>query len=248
VNLRPPVPEKEGDIGAAFDSPDDPQRKAKPEAEALIVIQKERAGKLHILSSAPTRSEGWFISHTAILNSLCGDGSRITWSPESFLRFTEGLATGAASSEPARADRMFETLLWSVAQSGLSLLDQNTVDAVFGSGGDQCVLNISQQRDQYARLLESKYGAAPDKVLEKVPRADQPLAALQLANELAQAEKTRADSAARESGELRKRLKQADRDLARLSRYRKKAAEKAAKGKRKARKQSGKPKHKNRRQ
>jgi hypothetical protein len=225
-----------------FDSTNDPKRKAKPEAEALIVIQKERVGIFNILSNSVVPNEGWFISHTRILNALCRDGSRVTWPPESFIRFTESLSMDSVPSDSVHANCMFETILWSISQSGLDLLDQKAIDAVFGSLGDQFVISINQQRNNYSRVLEKKYGSPIDKVFEKIPKADQPMAALQLANEIAQKEQARADLIAHESGELKKRLKDADHELARLNRFRKKAAAKAAKGKRKARKQASKPK------
>ena len=45
-------------------------RKAKPEAEALVIIQEERDGNYYILSEQGEKSPSWFISNTSMLNIL----------------------------------------------------------------------------------------------------------------------------------------------------------------------------------
>ena len=71
-------------------------KKAKPEAEALIIVLRERSGDFYILSQPEHQSPAWFISHTSMLNALVTSASRITWQPEAFLRF-------AATVYPATA-------------------------------------------------------------------------------------------------------------------------------------------------
>lgn len=195
-------------------------RKAKPEAEAMLVIQGERKGFLHILSDKAGPSQAWFISHTSILNAVCESNLRITWWPESFLRFTESLTQG--SIDALRTERIFQTLLWTFAQSGVSPIDRNTVEAVFGSIGEQCEVEIKEQRERYASVLSAKYGATPEQVLRSVPLEDRPLAALQMANEVAQIEMERAHVLAQSNQDLAKKAKVMEAELDKLDKYKKK--------------------------
>jgi len=123
----------------------DAYEKAKPEAEALIIVRREREGKYHIISDEKQTSASWFISGTSILN-LLEEGTRITWQPEAFLRFSSTLCD---ISESQSADYAFEILVLGLAQSGLNLLDEDIVARVFGSAIDQTKLSIEELRQSY---------------------------------------------------------------------------------------------------
>ena len=218
MEQRRNAPDRDGLADGDLRIGEDPARKATPEAEALIVIGKERSGVFHVLSSIAQPGAAWFISHTAFLNTFSKDRSRITWRPESFLRFTEGLSTAGATSDSNRADRFFQALLWNCTHSGLSVLDQKTIQAVFGSVANNYALQLGKQRQYYSQILAAKYGEDPIDVVARIARPDQPLAAMQLANEASQAEKERAVVLAQEAERLRKGLKEAEQKLARVGR------------------------------
>lgn len=227
------------EIDDAYEDELDASKKAKPEAEAMLVILGERDGSLNILQASSAPSPAWFISHTSILNKLSESDTRITWWPESFLRFTEGLAN--RSGDTGRAERLFQTLLWTFAQTGTSLLDRRTVEIVFGAVGEQCEVQINEQRERYAKVLSSKYAATPEQLLKSVPKEDRPLAAVQMAFEVAQREASRADALAAQNLELAKKTKAAEGELEKLDRYKKKLSEREEKRKRNRRKnKSGK--------
>lgn len=214
----------------AYEDELDASKKAKPEAEAMLVILGERNGSLNILKASSAPSPAWFISHTSILNKLSESDTRITWWPESFLRFTESLANRSGDTD--RAERLFQTLLWTFAQTGTSLLDRRTVEIVFGSVGEQCEVQINEQRDRYAKVLSTKYGATPEQLLNAVRKEDRPLAAVQMAFEVAQREASRADALATQNLELAKKTKAAEGELEKLDRYKKKLSEREEKRKR----------------
>lgn len=118
--------------------------KAKPEAEALLITTKERSGAYFMLSSPGTSSPAWFVSDTSVLNLVERTSLRITWQPEAFLRFASTLSAGGDS---AAASRAFDSLLWGLAQSGLSLLDEKDAEKVFGGIIDQAIIDIKEMRD-----------------------------------------------------------------------------------------------------
>lgn len=229
----------------------DASRKAKPEAEAMLVSMGERDGCLHILSASPKPSGSWFVSHTSILNKLSGHDLQITWWPESFLRFTESLPQGEGDS--SRAERIFQALLWTFAQSGVNGLDRKTVEEVFGSVGEQCEVYINEQRGIYSSVLFEKYGRTPEQILRAVPVEDRPLALVQMANEVAAAESRRADELAQRGDELAQRhqstLKEKralETELDKLGKFKKRLVEREAKTKRNKRKAASKSKKKRR--
>ena len=102
----------------------------------------------------------------------------------------------------------------------ITLLDEDTVQAVFGGVIDEATIAIAEQRDLYNATLAAKYGKSPEAVMESVRPSGRPVAALQLEREMAQVLKRQiADLQARTtSGE--RRAKQAETELASLARFR----------------------------
>jgi hypothetical protein len=197
-------------------------KKAKPEAEALVVVLGERSGHFHMLSNPSQESHAWFISETSSLNKVI-PGSRITWRPEAFLRF---LATLAATADQSAADRAFETLVWSLAQSGVTVLDDRVVASVFGGVIDQAKLTIQDEHIAYEQVLSSKYGEPIPDILDRVPAPQQPLAALQLANERAGIEAQLRSSAQARAEEATKKAAAMETELQKVGQFRQKLKKK----------------------
>ena len=207
-------------------------RKAKPEAEALFIVKNERQGKYHMVSEDGVLSPAWFLSETSILNSV-DPGQRITWIPEAFVRFASTLG---ASSDQESADRAFDMLLWSLAQTGVSVLDDRVALRVFGGAIDQARLTVTEQRAAYDNVLGGKYGEPIQSVLDRIPKLQQPLAALQLANERVARETALRSQAQGIAGKAEKRAKVAEEKLLGVERFRRKQEQKQQKGKKRARK------------
>ena len=214
--------------------------KAQPEAEALMIVKRERDGSFYIISDQNTESPSWFISRTSILNTIEED-TKITWQPEAFLGFASTLSLPADMSTVA-SDWAFETLLWNLAQSGLNLLDEKIINGVFGGIIDQATIKISEQRKIYKETIEEKYGESIESVMGRLHPSDRPLAAIQLANEMAQSEAIRAKQSEGRMSEESKRADIAEKKLKEVERYRKKMEAKKDKGRRKAKKQKSKKK------
>lgn len=205
----------------------DLERKAKPEAEALIIVLRERKGNYYILSGKDQPSHSYFISGTSILNAI-EKGEKITWQPDSFLRFASTLSPTIDSEA---ADEAFETLLWNLAQSGMSLLDEKEISRVFGVIIDQASLNILEQREMYAKTIEEKYGEPLESVMQRVKPMYRPLAAIQLAQEMAQVQEERAEREEKRADEESKRADAAEKKLKAVEHFRKKMEVKKAKKK-----------------
>ncbi|HZZ14830.1 MAG TPA: hypothetical protein VFE08_02590, partial [Candidatus Sulfotelmatobacter sp.] len=200
---------------------DDLRNKAKPEAEAVVIIAHERDGQYHMLSGAGEKSYAWFLSQTAVLNRI-HEGARITWQPEAFLKFASTLAP--ATDEQA-AEKAFGTLVWTIAQSGLTVLDDRVAATVFGGIIDQARLTISEQHSAYDQVLADKYGSA-QALMGQVPALDRPLAALQLANERAEKESAVRVVAQDAAAKAKSRAERAESELEQLHKFRKKMQEK----------------------
>ena len=127
--------------------------KAGPEAEAFIIVLKERDGTYHAISEPLTGSPSWFVSQTSMLNLLY-EGPRITWQPEAFLRFA---ATLAPPIEDSAATTAFDILLVALAETGVVMLDQPTLLASFGGIIDQATLDMNALAGEYDDVLMAKY-------------------------------------------------------------------------------------------
>ncbi|KAA0229616.1 hypothetical protein EDS67_11335 [candidate division KSB1 bacterium] len=211
---------------------DDAYKKALPEAEAYVIIANELDGKYYIISQKSEKSPAWFISNTSMLN-LLEPGKRITWQPEAFVRFTTTLYH---MDEPTSASRAFETILWGIAQLGVSVLDEETIAKVFSSTIDQTKIDISEQHELYERNLADKYGESIESVIERLSPAKRQLAALQLAHQATQAEAERRKVAEREAAENKSRAKRAESQLKDVKKYQRKIADKKARSKKLKRK------------
>lgn len=212
------------------------ERKARPEAEALIIVLHERNGIYYILSEKGQSSHSYFISGTSILNAI-EEGEKITWPPDSFLRFASTLSP-AIDSEAA--DEAFETLLWNLAQSGISLLDEKEISSVFGETIDQASLNMLEQREMYAKTIEEKYGEPIESVMQRVKPMYRPLAAIQMAREIAQVQKERAKKEENRANEESKRADTAEKKLKEVEYFKKKMEAKKARSKKKRHKKKRK--------
>ena len=186
-----------------------------------------------MLSDKGVGSPAWFVSDTSILNAI-ERGLRVTWQPEAFLRFA---ATLSLVEGGAGAERAFDTLLWGLAQTGLSLLDEKTAEEVLGGVIDQATITIQEMRQMYEATLAQKYGEPLDSVLAKLDPIDRPLAALQLANEVSQEEASRRAKAEAQAEKERRRAEKAEKKLKEVDGFLAKMEVKKERGRRKARKQ-----------
>jgi hypothetical protein len=139
------------------------------------------------------------------------------------LRFASTLLP---STDEDAAERAFSTLLWTIAQSGLTVLDDRIAVGVFGGVIDQAKLLISDQHAAYDQALSEKYGTPISKVLDQVRPIDRPLAALQLANERAEQEAIQRATAEKQVVAETLRASRAEAELAKLEKFRAKLQKK----------------------
>jgi hypothetical protein len=225
----------------------DSYEKAGPEAEALLIVENERAGRYHALSESGSNS--WFISYTSILNLVVG--SKITWQPDAFLSFASTLCN---VTSPEAANQAFEVVLMGLAQSGLSVLDDDLIARVFGAPIDQVKLSLAALKDSYTNTIESKYGESLESVISRIRPTEQPLAVVQLSKEIAEtairnqqeAERSRNEAATQLSATA-DRLSSAEKKLMRADSYTTRYLEKRRKAQQSRRRsQSKKEKKRNR--
>jgi len=214
----------------------DPSKKAEPEAESLMIVRNERSGKYHILSRKGDRSPGWFISDTSILNAI-EQGLRITWQPDAFLRF---VSTLSVVKDPKASERAFEVLLLGLAESGVTLLDSETAASVLGGVIDQARVKITEMREMYEDVLAQKYGDPLDDIFSSIDPASLPLAALELANEIGQAQEVGRKRAEERAERAARRADSAEKALQQVEKFRRQMEAKLLRGKQKAKKRKAK--------
>lgn len=220
---------------------DDAYKKALPEAEAYIIITNEIGGKYYIISQKMEKSPAWFISNTSMLN-LLEPGTRVTWQPEAFVRFTTTLYH---IEEPSSGSHAFETILWGIAQLGLSILDEDIIAKVFSTPIDQTKISRIEQLELYEKILSDRYGESPESVLKRLSPAKRQLAALQLAHQAVQVEAEKRRAAELEAAQNKSRAQRAEAELKDVEKYRRKLSERKARSKKAKRKhQSSKSKGK----
>jgi hypothetical protein len=219
------VQERERNLGAPLSPAErkDIERKALPEAEALLVVKNQRSGRYYVLSNDGRPSQAWFISDTAILNRI-ETAMRITWQPEAFLRFAATLP----SAESMESSDAFGTILWAVAEAGVSLVDEQTVATVFGGLIDGAKVKLEEQKQLYEQTLAEKYGESASAVLERLRPSARPMAALQLTHELLTQEGTRRAAAEAVAENEKRRRDAAERELRELARLKRKLDKKAS--------------------
>ncbi|HVS83395.1 MAG TPA: SIR2 family protein, partial [Pyrinomonadaceae bacterium] len=212
----------------------DPYKKATPEAEAVLIVKREREGAYYVLSDQGEESPSWFISDTWRLNRVDKPLGTLTWQTEAFLRFASTISNPTADAKTA--DEAFQTILWGCAQAGLSLLDERTIDAVI----DQDKLNIVEVRQAYKDNLSSKYGESPEKLLAQARPSNKYWAMIQLSNELARKAEERRELAEALAQTAIRQASLAEKELSKVARFREQMEARKKKGKRIARKQKAK--------
>ena len=212
-------------------------KKASPEAEAVIIIQKEREGTYHIMSQRDEHSPAWFISNTSLLNAV--QNETITWRPEAFFRF---ISTIQPIDKEQSVKVAFESSLWKFAEVGLSIFDEETVKKVFGGVIDQSQLSIIEQQQIYEEALGEKYREPISDLLSKVPYGNRFLAVVQIQNEkLLEDDFKRKEAeegkkkALERANKAEKEMKKMEEELNKVKRYQKKIMEKRNNAKRKKR-------------
>ena len=216
----------------------EPERKSEPEAEAAVVVLRERSGDYHMLSASGACSPAWFISNTAVLNTL-EVGDPITWRPEVFVRFASTLFP---ESDRAASERAFDTLVWSVAQAGLTVVEESVAEQVFGGAIDQAAIDFRKEKANYASLLSEEYPDIEKSFFVNVPVVERPMVSAQLAFQAAMKETQRrvAAEAQRDAALKEKRLLEAE--VVPLRKFAKKRQDKSRKAERRKRRNSSRPK------
>jgi len=213
-----------------------PYEKAVPEAEALVVVKHERDGSYNIATELPRPKNSWFVSKTSVLNLLEKEGPRLTWQPEAFVQFASTLAP---VPDRVATERAFEMLLLNIARSGATLLDERIAEQVFGGIIDGSTLSMAEQKQTYRDTVVEKYGESPEMVLARVNATNRPLAALQLANEVAASKDAAAQIARSQLEAEQHKTKEAEHLLRDVEKFRKRMERKQVRGRAKAMKVKG---------
>lgn len=212
--------------------------KIPPEAEAAVIVLREREGSYRILSPGPTPS--WFISATSVVNAL-RETTQVTWQPEAFLAFVETLLGDGTSRS---YDHAFELVVSAISRLGFNPVPEATVEAAFGAVTDQAIIEVADQREAMTAILGDKYSEKPEDVIRRLPPSRRMIAAIQLSNELVERQQQQLEAATAFGETEALKAKKALIELDGLSDFRRRYADRqalAAKRRRRS-KAKGKPK------
>lgn len=196
--------------------------KIPPEAEAAVIVLRERAGSYGIISTGPTPS--WFISATSVVNAL-RETTQVTWQPEAFLAFVETLLGNGTTTS---YDHAFELVVSAISRLGFNPVPETTIEAAFGAVIDQAIIEVNDQQEAMTAILGDKYSEKPEDVLRRLPPSRRMIAVIQLSNELVerQQEQLQAATAFGETEALK--AKKAITELDGLSKFRRRYADRQA--------------------
>jgi hypothetical protein len=221
-----------------FDQMADPREKAIPESEAMVIVKNEREGCYYILSEPGEHSPSWFISDTSMLN-IVEPGDRITWQTGSFLKFASSIFPCTSDQ---LTDKAFAILLLEFAQSGVSLLDDEAAEYVFGGIIDQSTINLKEQHQLYEETIGNKYGENPEDIMARIPALYRPLVSTQLFTEMANIALLRQKYADEKRENETKRAIIAENKLNQVAKFRKKMEERKQEKSRIKRQKKSRPK------
>ncbi len=165
-------------------------RQTRAEAEAVLVVSKVR--EQSFLLEGRRFGDGFFLSHTRIVEGLDGYPQRIMLLPE-------GLAEWLFTSRPfgeTEAAALFNVLLWELGVSGIKFVSDELVQRRFSgmvtASRSTLLRTVAARRD----VLVEKYGPDPEDAFRKVHALDTPFlldTVVELALRKAQEEKTQAE-------------------------------------------------------
>jgi hypothetical protein len=196
--------------------------KIPPEAEAAMIVLRERSGSYQILGTEPSPS--WFISATSIVNAL-RESTQVTWQPEAFLAFV-GTLVGDGST--TSYDHAFELVVWGIGRSGFNPVPESTIEAVFGTVTDQAIIEVSDQQEAMTAILGEKYSEKPEDVIRRLPPSRRMIAAIQMSNELVQRQQESLQLATAYGETEAKKARHAQTELDGLSKFRRRYRDRQA--------------------
>jgi hypothetical protein len=109
--------------------------------------------------------------------------------------------------------------LWTIATSGANPISEQTIERVFGSVIDESSIIAGEEKQVYDEMLAQRYGESSETVLARIPPSRRAIAAIQLSNEIVQAQEERVASARAKEREASKRATEAEKQLGAVSRY-----------------------------
>lgn len=210
----------------------DPREKAKPESEALVIVEGERSGQLNILGRDNLVKNAWFVSDTSILNAVF-EKDNATWHSVSFERYISSLMNTQSAEDVA-----FASVVETIAKSGYTVISEKALERAFDHLIDEANLSVSNERLILNANLSEKYAEPIESVLTRLLPIERPLAALQLKSEALQSEIRRREATEASQKDALKELSATKQELNTVSKYiRRQAAKSAQKAKKQKRKQ-----------
>jgi hypothetical protein len=205
------------------------ERQVAAEAEVAMMISAIRLKEI----SAPghNSTNGFFLSHSRVIDNLQGLPSRLTISPESLYQWL--LTVRAISPEQARA--LFDQLLYDMAETGHQIFPRDKILQSFSGVIEASRDSIARVVTEHREVVLQIYGEDPSKAFSEIDPLELPDAAEQIKLDvLRQTEQLRVEESIKRR-RAEKIAQEAADELASLLRLKAKQQQKRRKSKKKQR-------------
>jgi len=139
------------------------------EAEAAVLVEEVRAGRVAIDGAEPAESRAYFVSMTRIIDEVAHPDVPIVMRPEAALQWL--LTLHPATSEELAS--LTTGLLWELQERGQDIVDKQTITLAFRPYLDASASRRDEELLRMKQLEESAYAGAVDRF--DVPELDLPV-------------------------------------------------------------------------
>lgn len=158
------------------------------EAEVLILLLGEREGRFSALGNdGPKRA--YFVTQSGVLRRVFPEGDCPVWSPEAFYRYLLLFPTDVAWD----SDAIYEAIRSDLFLAGVPVIDELSYGKFFKPQVIEATLRFKDAM-QHFRSSEGRYLEAYTQVFDSLPELERPFFSIQVAWDLADRERRRAES------------------------------------------------------
>lgn len=138
------------------------ERQVKAEAEVAISITGVRRNKLKLADR--DIEDGYFLSHSRVVDNIQGQARRITIHPESLLEWI--LSIGEISD--VDADALYDQMLWDLSKDGIELVSHQQLLRMFSNTIDVSRLRLDEIVSEHRDIIRDRYATDPETAFSDV--------------------------------------------------------------------------------
>lgn len=145
------------------------ERQVRAEAEALVLVQGFRNGVVRVGDDNVTN--GFFVSHTRVIDNAAAGGPAITIRPEAILQWV----TALMPCPPDELGALVSLLLYELKESGVEIVDRERLQTTFAPLISASRDSLADEVEKNRLLVTSLYGESAERAFRDVRAEDAPL-------------------------------------------------------------------------